>query len=177
MRNDAVDTRVQIRAVAGLAGYDQRGSRFVDQDRVDLVDDGVVQFALYIGLVGFTLGRVVHRAEHDTNRKAEEIVDVTHPFRIALRQVIVDGDDMDTLATDRIQIGRQRRYQGLTFTGAHFRDLVVMQYHAADELHVIVAHAERPDGGLAADGKSLVEQLLEVFTVRVALPEFFGFLL
>ena len=38
---------VQVGVVLGLAGDDQRRARLVDQDRVDLVDDGVVEAALH----------------------------------------------------------------------------------------------------------------------------------
>ena len=45
-RDDAVDLDVELRRIVGRAGDDQRRARFVDQDRVDLVDDRVVQTAL-----------------------------------------------------------------------------------------------------------------------------------
>jgi hypothetical protein len=38
-----IDLVVQVGVVLGLAGDDQRGTRFVDQDRVHFVDDGEVQ--------------------------------------------------------------------------------------------------------------------------------------
>jgi hypothetical protein len=42
-RHDLVDGQVQVGVVLGLAADDQRRAGLVDQDRVDLVDDGVVQ--------------------------------------------------------------------------------------------------------------------------------------
>ena len=35
---------VKFRGLTALPGYDQRGSRLVDQHRVHLIDDGIVQF-------------------------------------------------------------------------------------------------------------------------------------
>jgi hypothetical protein len=43
LRHDGVDAHVHLGVVFGLAADDQRRARLVDQDRVDLVDDGVVQ--------------------------------------------------------------------------------------------------------------------------------------
>ena len=45
LRHDGVDAHVQLGVVLGLAADDQRRARLVDQDRVDLVDDRVVQAA------------------------------------------------------------------------------------------------------------------------------------
>jgi hypothetical protein len=39
-RHDAIDAHVQFGRFVGRAGNDQRRARFVDQDRVDFVDDG-----------------------------------------------------------------------------------------------------------------------------------------
>ena len=41
------EIRIPLGLVVGRAGDDQRGSRFVDEDRVDLVDDGEVVTALH----------------------------------------------------------------------------------------------------------------------------------
>ena len=42
-----LDARVDADIVLGAATDDQRRARLVDQDRVHLIDDGVVQAALY----------------------------------------------------------------------------------------------------------------------------------
>ena len=47
--DDGVDAHVQLGVVLGLAADDQRRARLVDQDRVDLVDDRVVEAALRRG--------------------------------------------------------------------------------------------------------------------------------
>ena len=52
-RDDLVDRLVLVARRLGLAADDERRARLVDEDRVDLVDDRVVQLAL----------RVVERAE------------------------------------------------------------------------------------------------------------------
>ncbi len=51
-----------------------------------------------------------------------------------------------------------------------------MQHHAADQLHVEMAHAQHPFTGLAADGKGLRQQGIQSFTPAVALLEFCCFI-
>jgi hypothetical protein len=80
-------------------------------------------------------------------------VDLAHPFGVALGEVVVDGDDVDALAGERVEIDRQRRDQRLAFAGAHFGDRAVVQHHAADQLHVEMAHAEHALGGFANRGE------------------------
>src|SRR5690606_30645237 len=58
--------------------------------------------------------------------------------------------------------------------GAHLGDLAHVQDHAADQLHVVVAHAQDADAGLAADREGLGEDLVERFAVGDALLEFRG---
>ena len=93
--------------------------------------------------------------------EAEEAVDAPHPVGVALREVVVDRDDVHALAGERVQVARQRRHQRLAFAGAHLGDLAVVQRHAADQLHVEVAHAERALARLAHDGERLGQHLVE----------------
>jgi hypothetical protein len=46
-RRHGVHAHIEVGVVLGLAGDDQRRARLVDQDRVDLVDDGVGEAALH----------------------------------------------------------------------------------------------------------------------------------
>ena len=144
----------------------------------DLVDDGVgvpalhhvlepvlhvvaqvVEAELVVGAVGdvavvFLLALlVVETVDDDADREPEELVDLPHPFGVAFGQIIVDGDDVHAAAGQRVEIDRQRRDQGLAFAGLHLGDLAFMQHHAADELDVEVALAERALAGLAYGGE------------------------
>ena len=62
---------------------------------------------------------------------------------------------MHALTGQGIQVGRQGGYQGLALTGAHLGNLAIVQHHAADQLHIEVAHVQHPSGGLAHRGKGL----------------------
>ena len=127
--NDAVDLVILVGGFLAGAGDDERGARFVDQDGIDFVDDGVVVPALHaildaelhvvaqiieaelvVGAVG-DVARVgdfaLHVVEvvHDyADGQSEELVDAAHPLGIALGEVVVDGDYVDALAFERVQI-------------------------------------------------------------------------
>ena len=60
-----------------------------------------------LGVFGFAL--FVIKAMHNNARaQAEEFIQLAHPGRVALGEVVVDRHDMDALARQRVQIGRQR---------------------------------------------------------------------
>ncbi len=91
----------------------------------------------------------------------EEAVHGPHPVRVALGEVLVDGDDVHAFAGERVEVGRERRDERLALAGAHFGDLALVQRDAADELHVEVAHAERAARRLAHHGERLGQQFVQ----------------
>ena len=78
---------------------------------------------------------------------------------------------MNALTLERIQIGRQRRDQGLTFTGFHLGDAALMQNDTADDLHLEVLHADTSPRRLTADRKRLRQKVIQRFTVCEPLLE------
>ena len=199
LRHHLVHARIQLGAVCGRSGDNQGRARLVDEYGIDLVDDGEIQASLHpllqregqvvvhvvetelvvgavgdVRCVGFALLVVVHGTEHHADAETKEIVQLAHPLTVALRQIVVDRDDMHALAGQRIEIGGQRGDQGLALAGAHLGDLVVVEDHASDQLNIVVAHAEHPARGLAAHGEGLGQHLLEGFALLVALLEFVG---
>ena len=198
-RNKAVDADVQLRRILGGPRNDQRRARFVDQDRVDLVDDRIMQATLValvfryrhvvaqvietefvvgavsdVGVVRSGLLGHVHARPDHADRKAEEVVHLAHPCRVALGQVVIDGDDVHALAFQRVEVHRQRRHQRLALAGAHLGDLALVQDHAADQLHVVVAQPQHPAAGLAHHRKGLGQDLVEALAVGDALLELGG---
>ena len=131
----------------------------------------VVEAELVVGAVGdvggvggLALG-VGQAVDDDADGEAEEIVDLAHPVGVAAGEVVVDGDDVDALAGQRIEIDRQGRDQRLAFTGAHLGDGALVEHHAADQLHVEVAHAEHALAGLAHHGEGRDEQVVELLAL------------
>ncbi|MNM66518.1 hypothetical protein D3C81_780090 [compost metagenome] len=196
---NAVHALVQVGLVLGLAGDDQRRTRFIDQDRVHFVDDRVVQRALHalrrvvdhvvaqvveaelvvravgdVRVIGALLLVMRHLREVDPHRQPQEVVQAAHPLGIALGQIVVHGHHVHALAGNGIEVHGQRGGQRLALAGTHFGDLVVVQDHAADQLHVEVAHLHDALAGLAAYGKSLWQQRFERLAAGVALPEGLG---
>jgi hypothetical protein len=118
----------------------------------------IIEAQLVVGGVGDVGGigglalLVVEAVDDGINAEAEEAIDLPHPFRIALGQVVVDGDDMDAVTGNGVQINRERGDQGLDFAGLHLGDVALVQNHAADELNVEMALAESAFCGLA-DGR------------------------
>ena len=95
------------------------------------------------------------------DRHSEEAVDAAHPVGVAAGEIVVDGDDVNALASEGVQVGGQRRDQGLALAGLHLGDLAAVQHDAADELHVEVPHAEHAPSGLAHHRKGVDQQIVE----------------
>ena len=184
--DDDVDAGVLVGGLVGGAGDDERGAGLVDEDGVDLVDDAVVVTALDlifelelhvvaevveaelvvgavgdVGAVGVAALLVVEVVDDDADGEAEEAVDLAHPLGVALGEVVVDGDDVDAVAGERVEIAGKRGDEGLAFAGLHLGDLAGVEDHAADELHIEVAHADGALAGLADDGEGLGEDVVE----------------
>ena len=165
----------------------------------DFVDDGVGMAALHhvlepvlhvvaqvveavfvVGAVGDVAGvgilafAVVEAVDDDADGEVEEVVDLPHPFGVALGEVIVDGDDVDALAGQRVEIDRQRGDQGFAFAGLHLGDVAFVQHHAADQLDVEMALAEGTLGRLAHGGESRHQDVIEGLAFGELLAEFGG---
>ena len=81
---------------------------------------------------------------------------------------------MHALAVEGVEIDRQGGDQRLAFAGLHLGDLALVQDHAAHELHVEVALAERALGRLAHRGEGLDQQVVQGLALGQALAEFGG---
>jgi len=198
-RQNLVDRDIEIRLVVERAGDDQRRAGFVDQDRVDLVDDRemvaalahlrdvvfhvvaeIVEAELVVRAVGDVAGigalalLVVEPVHDDADGQAEEVVELGHPLGVAPGEIVVDRDDMDALAFERIEIGRQGRDQRLAFAGLHLGDGALVQHHAADELDVIGPLAEHALGRLAHRGEGRNQEVVELLALGDLLLELLG---
>ena len=96
----------------------------------------------------------------------EEAVDLAHPLGVAAGEVVVDRDDVDALAGERVEVDRQGRDEGLAFAGPHLGDRALVQHHAADELDVEMPLAEGALGRLAHRGEGRHEDVVEALAGR-----------
>ena len=184
--HELVDGDVEIRTVLQRTRDDQRRAGLVDQDGIDLVDDGVgvaalhhldalifhvvaqiVEAELVVGGVGDVagIGRLtvlVRQAVHDdAGGQAEKTVELAHPFGIAPGQIIVDGDDVHALAGQRVEIDGQRGDQRLALARLHLRDAAFVKDHAANQLNVEGAQAKRTSRGFAHGGKCRHQKVVD----------------
>ncbi len=95
--------------------------------------------------------------------EAVELEEHAHPLAVALGQVVVDGDDVDALAGQGVEVDGEGGHEGLTLAGSHLGNLAAVKHHTADELHVVVHHVPRDfvaaghpvvlvEGAVALDG-------------------------
>ncbi len=165
---DGVGFGVLVQIVVGRTGDNQRCSCFINPDVVDLVDNGVIQWALYLQpLVGFhvvtqvvesklvagsvgDVTRVVflsllrsHLGLDGSDGQAQVEMNGAHPFHITASEIVVHRDHVHfagECVEERGQCGNER----LSFPGDHFGDHPVVQDVSADDLHVVVTHLQEP---------------------------------
>ena len=137
----------------------------------------VVEAVLVVGAVGDVAGIggvalvVVEAVDDDAGRQAEEAVDAAHPLGVAPGEIVVDRDDMDALAGERVEIDRKGGDQRLALAGLHLGDSAFVQHHAADQLDVEMALAERALGRLAHGREGRNEDVVERLAGRDLGPE------
>ena len=186
MRDDLVGDQILVRRRFGRAGYNQRRPRLVDQDRVNLVDNGemvltlhhvldpelevvakIVETEFVVRAVGdiTAIGRpafvVSHIAGDAANGHAKAFIDAPHPGGIARRQIIIHRDDMDALAGERVQKHGQCRDKGFALAGFHFGNLSLVERDTAHQLDIVMALPKGALGRFAHTGEGFGKQIVE----------------
>ena len=147
---------------------DEGRARLVDQDRVDLVDDGVmvapldavlpmsrhvvaqvVEAELVVravgdvtGIGGSALGEI-HSVLNAANRQPQKLIYPSHPFAVAPGQIVVHGDEVDAFPAEGIQVDGHRCDEGLALAGRHLGDLPVVEHDGPQKLDVEGHHVPR----------------------------------
>ncbi len=127
--------------------------------------------------VGGVIGRIEDEGGvmlNDAGREAEGMVELTHPLRVPLGQIIVHGNEMRAFSFEGVQIDREGGDESLSLAGFHLGDAAFVQNHAADQLDIEMAHVELAPGHLPADGEGLGENVVESFTGGQSLLELLG---
>ncbi len=93
--------------------------------------------------------------------EAQEAIDPPHPVGVALGEVVVDGDHVDALAFERVQIGSEGGHEGLALARLHLRDRAAVEGQAADELHVEVPHVEDAAACLARHREGFGQEVVQ----------------
>ena len=177
--NDVSKLNMQIAVFANRTRDDQWRSGFIDQDGINFIDDGKVRRTLHfffcgkshviaqiikavfivcsvgdIRCVGLLLCHLIHAGDTDAGGHAQEVIQTPHPLSITCCQIIIDCDHVHTFAGQGIEVRRQCCHQCFTFTGLHLGNFAAVQNHAADQLHIKMAHAQYAATGLSYRSKS-----------------------
>ena len=137
----------------------------------------VVEAELRVGAVG-DVGVVLHAplfGGHvrldDADFETEEAVDLPHPLRIALGQIVVDGDEMGAVTGETVEVHGHGRHQGLALAGLHLRDVAVVEHDAAHHLDIEGTHPERPPGALPVHREGFEQEVVEQLAVLMTLAK------
>jgi hypothetical protein len=114
-----------------------------------------------VALVGLAAVGRLHVRLDVPGGHADRPVDGEHPLAVAAGQVIVDGDNVDAIAGERVEDGGEGGDQGLALTGNHLGDVVAVQGDPADDLDIVVPHVLGALGGFAAGGERLRQQVVQ----------------
>ncbi len=140
----------------------------------------IVEAELVVGAVG-DVGLVLlaahsrwHLRVDHTDREPQKAVYPAHVLRVPLRQVVVDGDNVHTLAGQRVQVGRKRGDKSLALTGLHLSDVAQVQGRTTHDLDVEVPLPQGPPGRFTHGRECFGEKLVEGFSVVDPLPELVG---
>jgi hypothetical protein len=101
-------------------------------------------------------------------------VDAAHVVGRELGEVVVHRHQMDTLATECVEVRGQGADEGLALTGLHLGDPAEVECGATHHLDVEVPLARHAGGGLAHHGERLCEDVVEVLAALEATTELRG---
>src|SRR5260370_26371582 len=152
--DDLVNLVVLVGGFLRRAGNNQRRAGFVNQDGVHLVHDGKLMAALNtigqvvlhvvteivetklvvraIGNVGLVCGAalvVVQVVDDNTHGQSQRAINRAHPFRVAARQVIVDGNDVDAHTGQRVQSCGESSHKRFAFACFNLRIVSLVEIH------------------------------------------------
>ena len=101
----------------------------------------VVRTESDVGIICCTaFGRIGLCLIDTCHRQAVEHVERTHPLRVTLGKVVVDGYHMHSVAGKGIQEHRKGCHKGLSFTGSHFSNFTLVKHYTAYQLALVVNH-------------------------------------
>ena len=130
-----------------------------------------------IGVIGFLALFIGQTGNNHATGQAKEVIQLSHPSRVTLGQIVVDRNDMHALAFKGIEHNRQCGNKCLTFTGLHFGNLALVQSHGSKELHIIMSHAKDTTTCLPHQRKNLRQYIIESLFSRLDLITIYGNLL
>ena len=193
LRNQFINADIEVGAVFQRPGNNQRGARLVNENAVHLINNGkavaalahigarifhivaqIIKTQLIIGGIGnvcriSAFARfIIHIMDNTADAQPQSLMHDTHPIGIALGEIIIDRHHMHGAARQGVQITRQSGDQCFAFAGFHFRNGAIMQHHAANHLHIIMALAQSAARRFAHRGKGFFKNIVKRFTIGEA---------
>ena len=112
--------------------------------------------------------------DNEAHAQPHEVVHLPHPLAVAAGKIVVDGDDMNALPGQGVEIGREHGHKGLALAGLHLGDAPLMKDDAADQLDPEGLHSQHAPGCLPHSGKGFWQDLVQALPLRQAFFEFPG---
>ena len=130
-----------------------------DQVVAQVIEAGLLRRHVgHVGAIGLLPLRTRHALLHERHRQAEPLIERRHPLGVAPRQVVVEGEDVDAAAGERVERRRHHRRQRLALAGLHLDDRALVHGESGDDLLVEGPHAEEVARQLARQREELGSQ-------------------
>ena len=182
---------IKLVGLRALSRNDERGSRFVDQDRVHLVhdrkriaalcqialeNDHVIAQIVKADLVVRSVSNICRvsrllflgtlSVNDQARRQTEKCVNLAHFLAVTSGKVIVDRNDMHAFSRQRVQICGHGCNESLTFTRFHFRNAALMKDDTAHQLYAEGAFAENTVRRFTARREGVRQNIVKRFARR-----------
>ena len=134
----------------------------------------VVGAESHVAAVGiFAFGKI-HVVNNQPDAQAQKTVQPPHPFAVAFRKIIVDGNHVHALAFECVQINRQSCDERFALAGFHLSNFAFVQTHPANQLNVEMPHSQNSARRFPRYGKCFRQNIFERLAVTKAFAEFFS---
>ena len=134
---------------------------------LDQIVSEVVKTELIIGTIcditciRFLTLTCFQAVQDNTDTKTEAAVHCSHPIRVTLCQVIIDGDNMHAFSFQRIQVCGKHGNQRLTFTSLHLGNTSLVKNNASHNLLYKRPHLQLTECCFAGYGKCFREKVIQ----------------
>ena len=188
---------IDLGGFSAASGNNKRCTGLVDKYRVHLIDYAVVKSSLnqpflvndhvvtkvikaqlivcnigYVAVIGSPSFIGLHGLEDTSYCKTQKFMDLSHPLRITLCQVIIYRYYTNSLFLKGIKICRKSGYKGFSFTGFHLCYASLMKNDTADKLYLKVLHTKHSYRRFPYSGICLRENVVKGFSVFKTLLKF-----
>ena len=165
--------------------YNQWCTSFIDKNRVNLIDQGIVQWTLYhvfltnnhvitkivetylwvgwvsdVTIISFTFFSWWFGWKVNPYWQTKPTIKLTHFSRITLWKVFVNGDNVYTFTWNSIQVDRHCRSKGFPFPCTHLRYVTMVKHNTTHNLHTIWEKSKDTFRSLTNNRKCLRQELI-----------------